>query len=139
MASAVSKFASVKETQKEIWSLALTQRESRDCKCVDCKKKKEEKTYKEWKLLLYSQVSLNGHLYNKDTLLKRTPFFTPCNELTLHKMDISLKWTPTAGPKGAKAKSGDPGVGSRGSGPPLSDLTLVWNWNFYIDRIVCHF
>ena len=52
---------------------------------------------------LYSQFSLNGPLYKKDSLLKWTPFFTPSNELTFHKMDISLKWTPSAGPKGAKA------------------------------------
>ena len=58
MASGLSKFASVKETQKKIWSLAFKQREWQDCKCVDCKKK----TYKECKLPLYSQVSLNRHL-----------------------------------------------------------------------------
>ena len=34
-------------------------------------------------------VSLNGHLYKRDTLLKWTPSFTPSNELTFHKMEIS--------------------------------------------------
>ena len=33
----------------------------------------------------------------------------------------------------------DPGGGWGGSRPLLSDLTLVWDWNSYIDRIVYHF
>ena len=59
-------------------------------------------------------------------------------------MEISLKWTPSAGPKGDTAwvsyqwpiQGEGPGVWT----PPLpSDLMLVWNWNSYIDRIICRF
>ena len=54
--------------------------------------------------MLYSQLSLNGHLYKTDTSIKRTPRVGPCISLlpllTLYKMDTSVRRTLSAGPKG---------------------------------------
>ena len=38
-----------------------------------------------------------------------------------------------------KRKMGQNSGASRGSALPLPYLVLVWDWNSYIDRIVCHF
>ena len=40
---------------------------------------------------------------------------------------------------GVRSNSGGSRRRVRGSGPLLSDLTLVWDWNSYIERIVYHF
>ena len=56
-------------------------------------------------VLVYSRLSLNGHLYKTDTSVKRTLRVGPCQSfysfyLTLYKTDTSLRRTLSAGPKG---------------------------------------
>ena len=58
---------------------------------------------------IYSQLSLNRHLYKTDTSLKQTPRVGPYTflyslYLTLYKTDISLRQTVTAGPKGVRLR-----------------------------------
>ena len=56
-------------------------------------------------VLVYSRLSLNGHLYKTDTSVKRTLRVGPCQSfysfyLTLYKTDTSLRRTLSAGPEG---------------------------------------
>ena len=60
---------------------------------------------------VYSQLSLNGHLYKMDTSIKRTPGVGPCAVFqsfycikALYKMDTSLRRTVGAGPDGVRLR-----------------------------------
>ena len=55
-------------------------------------------------VILYSRLSLNGHLYKMDTSVKWTPRVAPAIAyslyLTFYKTDTSLRRTLSASPKG---------------------------------------
>ena len=51
-----------------------------------------------YRLMCYSRLSLNGHLYKTDTSVKHSL------SLTLYKTDTSLRRTLSAGPKGVRLR-----------------------------------